>query len=293
MVKIVIGNPRTPSKQPYFFEELLISIYSCIKEKGVKFDIIRFADEIDKNNEELHIGIFNFVKLNNLPKKYIMYNIETQNYIDNTIEYKNKLQGANAVINIYNFNLEELKYHTKLYNKMIYIPLTYHISLENMYNVNILDEKNQDIDVLFYGSLNKRRIDIIDILKQSGINIYVAQNYFPDNCFGKDKDNLIERSKIILLLNYYYDDYDMVRATYLLSKKKCIICDDYGYSYILKNMYNNTFPVVKTEELSNNLKILLYNKERRLEIGRNGYEFIKNNLNVENYINPLIELIRN
>lgn len=291
MIKIVIGNPTTPSKQPYFFEELLISIYSCLKEKGFNIELIRFENEIDKNSEDLHIGIFNLVKLENLPKNYIMYNTEIKDYITNI--YIKKLNNAKAVINIYNYDLDEFKYQ-KQYNKnMIYIPLTYHRSIENMYNVDLINIDNQDIDVLFYGNLNERRNNTIKVLKQNGINVYVAQNYFPDNCFGKDKDELIERSKIVLLTNYYYNDYDMVRATYLLSKKKCIICDDYGYSYLLKSMYENIFPVVKEEELSNNIKYLLSNKEKRIEIGKNGYEFVKNKLNIENYIGSLINIIRN
>ena len=215
MLKIFIGQPR--DKEYYFFEELLISIYSCLQKKGVTFELVRYVDQINYNCDDLYLGIFNSVKINNMPKKYIMYNLETIGVLND--EYYKKMNNAQAVINIYNYEYNEFNYQRSFNKNMIYIPLTYSESLKNIYNINLLNKNQQDIDVLFYGSLNKKRTNILNKLKHEGINITTPQDIYNSNVFGKIKDELIERSKIILLINYYEKDYDMIRPVYLLSKK--------------------------------------------------------------------------
>ena len=56
----------------------------------------------------------------------------------------------------------------------------------------------KDIDILFYGLMNQRRQDIIDALKQQGLNVCVA-----NGIWGNKLNSFIARSKILLNIHYY------------------------------------------------------------------------------------------
>lgn len=55
----------------------------------------------------------------------------------------------------------------------------------------------KDIDILFYGSLNKHRTDLLDILKKK-YNVKILTD-----CYNLDQ--YILRSKILLNIHYYYE----------------------------------------------------------------------------------------
>lgn len=57
--------------------------------------------------------------------------------------------------------------------------------------------KSKDIDVLFCGSLNKKRNDIFTMMKRAGINITVVKNVF-----GLQLQQLILRSKVVLNIRF-------------------------------------------------------------------------------------------
>lgn len=57
---------------------------------------------------------------------------------------------------------------------------------------------NKDIDILFYGSMNKHRIKILDELKKR-YKVYIVE------AWGDALDQYILRSKILLNIHYYYE----------------------------------------------------------------------------------------
>src|SRR5580658_4511667 len=69
----------------------------------------------------------------------------------------------------------------------IHVPLGYVPELRR-----IQASKVQNIDVLFYGSLNERRSRILQALKDSGVKVHSAFGVY-----GKERDALIARSKIV------------------------------------------------------------------------------------------------
>lgn len=84
---------------------------------------------------------------------------------------------------------------------------------------------HEDIDVLFYGSINERRQGILQQLMDTGINVYIA----PPGTYGKERDALIARAKIILNLHYYEAAvFEMVRCSYLFANGKCVVTEGPG-----------------------------------------------------------------
>ena len=67
----------------------------------------------------------------------------------------------------------------------------------------------QDIDVLFYGSLNERRKFVIDKLVEKGLNVKILFGVY-----GKDRDQWISRSKVVLNHHHYNSEiFEVVPAT--------------------------------------------------------------------------------
>ncbi len=79
----------------------------------------------------------------------------------------------------------------------------------------------QDIDVLFYGSVNERRLHILRALEQAGVKLHTAFGVY-----GAERDALIARSKIVLNLHAYATEvFEIVRVSYLLANGKAVVTE--------------------------------------------------------------------
>ncbi len=79
----------------------------------------------------------------------------------------------------------------------------------------------QDIDVLFYGSLNERRTQIVKALKDAGAKVHILFGVY-----GEERDKFISRSKIILNVHFYDAKiFEIVRVSYLLANSKAVVTE--------------------------------------------------------------------
>ena len=84
-----------------------------------------------------------------------------------------------------------------------------------------IPERPQDIDVLFYGSLNGRRRKVLNQLSDQGAKVKVLQGLY-----GPQRDVWIARSKIVLNIHYYEAKVlEIVRLSYLLSNGRFVISE--------------------------------------------------------------------
>ena len=136
----------------------------------------------------------------------------------------NLLSNAYDVWDYSKANIEFLK--TRGINAKL-LPLGYHSALE----IIPLQHK-KDIDILFYGSINQRRLDIINELSknpdfecQAVYGVYGAQLY-----------NLIARSKLILNIHFYNKSiFEAVRVSFLLNNQ-CFIISENSPVYPYQNV---------------------------------------------------------
>lgn len=85
----------------------------------------------------------------------------------------------------------------------------------------IAPRAEEDIDVLFYGSVNDRRAQVINQLKAMGLNAHAVFGVY-----GAERDQLIARSKVVLNLHYYETSiFEMVRVSYLLANRKAVVAE--------------------------------------------------------------------
>ena len=81
--------------------------------------------------------------------------------------------------------------------------------------------KAPDIDVLFYGSLNPRRLAVLDRLSAAGARV---ERLF--GMYGSERDAHIARSKIVLNTHFYDSKVlEVVRIFYLLANKVFVVSE--------------------------------------------------------------------
>jgi O-methyltransferase/8-demethyl-8-(2,3-dimethoxy-alpha-L-rhamnosyl)tetracenomycin-C 4'-O-methyltransferase len=79
----------------------------------------------------------------------------------------------------------------------------------------------QDIDVLFYGSLNQRRNVILRALYAAGLKLHVSFGVY-----GLERDALISRAKVVLNMHAYETEiFEVVRVSYLLANGKAVVSE--------------------------------------------------------------------
>lgn len=245
----------------HFFIDLVVPLYHCLCELGHDCTFLPLASQINTSITDLCIGIF--LHIDSLPSNFIMWNLEPLYPGSPHLKSRliNKLQSAKMLLH---YNSNEIDYIKPFNRNLVYFPFSYHKSLENMYKLHL--PIKEDIDVLFYGTPNDYRMKTIENMKNAGINI-VAHTYNP--LYAKERDEYIYRSKIVLLINFFDNNPDIVRVTYLLSQKKCIVVDKFGNDK-LANIYKS-FPIVENNNLVNVIKELLNDDNKRTTIANNSY----------------------
>jgi hypothetical protein len=84
-----------------------------------------------------------------------------------------------------------------------------------------IPSRAEEIDVLFYGSINERRKTIIDALRARGVR---AEAVF--GVYGAERDHLISVSRLILNLHYYDARvFEIVRVSYLLANRRAVVSE--------------------------------------------------------------------
>merc|ERR1711871_692023 len=93
-------------------------------------------------------------------------------------------------------------------------------------------KKEKPIDILFLGTLNKRRENIIKKLQMNKNYIIEVGNY---NIWNDKRDYLVNKSKIVLNIHFYENAIlETTRISYLLANKAFII-SEFGRDKILND----------------------------------------------------------
>ena len=284
---LVVGTTRT------IWPNLIKGLAQILKEMGhnIALHLHPPGNNFDYSRiTELVIGVFLDVKLKHMPKKYIIWNSDVaHSWVGKMPEHIEKLKKAYA---IFHYNKLELEYMKKYNMNVYYLPYCYGNMFE--YITNIPRQIKQDIDVLFIGSvyrdqtnnLGKHRVDTLKMLLSKGINLLATGINIP-YVYGMNKYKLLSRAKIVLLINYYKDNVDTCRTSDMITNKKFILIDSWGGADNLGEVYNNTIPIVKTEELVDKINYYLKNPDEREKVINNSYEFIKNHFTYEKFLSEI------
>ena len=143
----------------------------------------------------------------------------------------------------------------------VVLPVGYDASLER-----IAIEANQDIDVLFYGSLNDRRSSVLDTLISRGIKVVHAFD-----CYGEARDALIARAKIVLNVHYYESAiFESVRVSLLLANRVCVVTEGDPEDPDIADLKDG-MEVCRHADLADRCAALLSDTARRTALAEGGY----------------------
>lgn len=157
-------------------------------------------------------------------------------------------------------NLEKKGISNTTLCRIGYMPVLSHIS-----------PQNEDIDVLFYGTLNRRRETILDQLKKAGLKVHVASAVY-----GDELDNLIARAKIVINIHFYEAKvFEIVRVSYLLANRKCVVSER-GADDDLEAPLSQGVSFVEYKDLVATCLSLLEQPKKRRAMAEKGFESFKN-----------------
>jgi hypothetical protein len=197
----------------YAFLELGELIYFSLKDLG--FEAGLGFNQIDQNVKNILIGchLLDPKFIGQVPKSTIILNTE-QIYSDST--------GWNKNIFFWAINFEVWDYNIRNIEKLKEIGANRakHFKIGFQRELARLDQlKKKDVDVLFYGSINERRKNIIEKLIAKGLTVKTLFGVY-----GKERDGWIERSKLVLNHHFYNSQiFEIVRVFYLLTNSVAVV----------------------------------------------------------------------
>jgi hypothetical protein len=128
----------------------------------------------------------------------------------------------------------------------------------------------EDIDVLFVGSVNERRIVVLKQLATQGVNVEARFNVY-----GAERDAFVARSKIILNVHFYEARlFEIVRVSYLLANRKCVVSET-GADTAFEKRFEPGIAFAPYDKLAETCVRLLQNPAVRRELAEAGFERIK------------------
>lgn len=242
-------------------ELLLYSLHDLNHQAAIQFNKI----DTDCRNILIGFHLLDIKYTSQLPKNSILINAEQ--FLGGTPWNENILQWIRS-FEVWDYSTQNIEFFKgQGINNIKYLELGYQNELSR-----IKVKSAQDIDVLFYGSINDRRAKILDALKSSGLNVHTSFGIY-----GKDRDELIARSKLVLNLHYYDSEiFEVVRVFYLLSNSIPVV-GEINPSTVISDLYKNSVFGVPYQDLVNACISLVKDDQARFLQGCKGFELIKQN----------------
>ncbi len=171
--------------------------------------------------------------LETFPRNTIVYNLEQKRWVTDGRPVPDKEMAAHSYLaenfEIWDYSTAHLPIWQGLAktNKRIkYIPIGYSPILSRIDRA-----EEQDIDVLIYGGPSADRVSAFQNVCGLGM-----RSLFVCGLYGKARDELIARSKVILNVSQYDRTFEIVRVSYLLANNKAVVASLHEGTYVEADM---------------------------------------------------------
>ncbi len=245
------------------FDEVALGLRSGFARLDMDVPIIRAAENLRGRAIVLGAGLLPKLNLPILPPDLILFNLEQVQpgspWFNSA--YLNLLQK----FTVWDYSRQNIRELRKMgITNVAYCGIGYEPELSRIPAVP------EDIDILFYGSVNERRKKILDELLQLGIKLKPLFGVY-----GAERDAFIARAKIILNIHFYEARIlEIVRISYLLANKKFVI-SEIGAGDDLAQKFERGIVFAPYEQLVEMcLRYLNLERERR-EIAERGFRLFK------------------
>jgi hypothetical protein len=202
-----------------------------------------------------------------LPPDTIIYNFEQMagRKID---ELKPSYHAAARRLRVWEYSERNLDTWRQLKpaSSVIHVPVGWAPIL-----ARIPQDVDQDIEVLFYGFPGLARLTIFNELCREGIRCL-----FVCGLYGKSRDELIARSKLVLNINLYDRSriFEVVRVSYLLANSKAVVADARPDTFVESDL-QDALAFETPERITARCVALLEDDKARLCLGEHGEEIIR------------------
>jgi hypothetical protein len=264
------------------FSDVANVFLETIRNKGYICEISSKPDESCKNivfgaNNVVHVSI-------PLPEGSVIVNLEQLR--NNSMWSNGKYFDLLSQYEVWDYSDSNISFlNEKNITNIKKINIGYAPSLSTCGDIEV----EKDIDVLFYGCMNPRRSDIFNILNEDQ-NLSVV---FKNNCFGKERDQLIARSKVVLNIHYYESKvFEIIRVSHLLANGACVISEDGGDLIINKFEYDYWSDAVVFAQYDNLISTIykyLQDDTLRREQARKGKEIMMSRPQILPISNGVVE----
>jgi hypothetical protein len=124
-----------------------------------------------------------------------------------------------------------------------------------------------DIDVLFFGKVNPRRMVVLDGVVRAGIRLHVA-----DGIYLADRDALVARAKIVLNVHAADDSsLEMARVAYALANRRALVTE-LGRGARLDADLSDGVLAGPTSALADLCRALVVDDGRRVALAERGFQ---------------------
>jgi hypothetical protein len=244
------------------FDEIAIGLSSGFARLGFKAPVIRNVKDIAGHAIVLGCNLIPHLGSLALPQNLTLFNLE-QIQLDSpwmSPAYLELLRSYPVWDYSYR-NIEELK--------KLGVDNVTHCGIGYEPELTRINQSEEDIDILLYGSLNDRRKNILEELKRSGLNV---MGLF--GAYGEERDNYIARSKIILNIHYYQARvFEIVRISYLLANKKFVVSES-GQDSDLEKPFAGGIVFSTYTQLAETCIEYLQKEHARKKISERGFNII-------------------
>ena len=259
------------------FDEIALNLNYSFRELGFEAPIIRNADDITDYPIILGANLIPSLTHVSIPQSAIIYNMEqiladspwmTDQYIHllrsfQTWDYSEK-------------NISEL--HKLGVTNVHFCGLGYSPAMTR------ITPAEQDIDILLYGSLNDRRMIILQDLHDQGLTVHALFGVY-----GKDRDDYIARSKIVLNIHFFESKILEIGRIYDLLANRTFIVSETGSDRAMEEPLGDFLVFASYEMLRETCLRYIADDDLRHEIAEAGFrgiktfsqtDFLKNVLNI-------------
>lgn len=244
------------------FNEIALSLNCAFLELGIGAPIVRNFDQITNYPIILGCNLIPALDFMKLPKTSIIYNLEqiqigsawiTEKYLNLLRSYEVWDYSKQNISELMKLGIANVKYC-----RIGYVP-----------ELTIIKPAPLDIDFLWYGSLNERRVHILQQLHDMGFNVKTLFGVY-----GVQRDVFIAKSKIVLNIHFYESKVlEIVRISYLLANRRFVISER-GNDPELEEPICNGLVLANYENLVEECVKYLNDDASRNEIAEKGFSRI-------------------
>jgi hypothetical protein len=194
------------------FEEVAKALSSSLRDLGHE------TVDVGQGGRLIVFGANNAIPIENgIPDDAIIFNTEQMTFFGGRIRTQMQSFDRWKKHIIWDYSQENARRLREAgADRVIHCPIGYHPRMRY-----IEPAVKEDIDILFYGSVNPRRRQVLEALHDAGHKVVVLFG-----AYGKERDDAIARSKIVLNVHAMEESiWEIFRVSHLLANSRCVVSE--------------------------------------------------------------------